>query len=167
METFFFWLFAGSTVASGLIVISQKNPVAAALFLVLSMLCLAGLFVTLNAFLLAAVQVLVYAGAVLVLFLFTIMLLDLKTEKKKKIRFLGIVSGACVGALFLGAMLTVLGSSPQGEVTVKSLPAEVANDVPVLGQLLFTRYVLPFEVIGLLLLVAIIGVVLLSKRNVP
>ena len=96
MQDALFYIFAFLTLVFGLLVIANpfsRNPVTSAMFLVLTIISLAGLFVLLHAFFLAAVQVLVYAGAVMVLFLFVIMLLDLKAEERRKIKVLGIVGG--------------------------------------------------------------------------
>src|SRR3954471_12560313 len=97
MQDILFYIFAFLTLACGFLVIANpfsRNPVTSAMFLVLTIASLAGLFVLLHAFFLAAVQVLVYAGAVMVLFLFVIMLLDLKTEERRKIKTLAVVGGA-------------------------------------------------------------------------
>src|SRR5437870_13154576 len=96
MQAALFYIFAGMTLVCGFLVIANpfsRNPVTSAMFLVLTIISMAGLFVLLHAFFLAAVQVLVYAGAVIVLFLFVIMLLDLKEEERRKIRLLGLVAG--------------------------------------------------------------------------
>src|SRR3984957_1904287 len=96
MDAFFFYLFAALTLLCGILVIANpftRSPVTSAMFLVLTIVSLAGLFVMLHAFFLAAVQILVYAGAVIVLFLFVIMLLDLKEEGLRKIKIYGVVAG--------------------------------------------------------------------------
>src|SRR5947207_14819225 len=110
MQDFLFYIFAALTLACGFLVIANpfsRNPVTSAMFLVLTIASLAGLFVLLHAFFLAAVQVLVYAGAVMVLFLFVIMLLDLKAEERRKINKIGV--GA--GLVSVGAILAILLSS--------------------------------------------------------
>ena len=108
-----FYLFAVMTLFCGLLVIANplsRNPVTSAMFLVLTIACLAGLFVLLHAFFLAAVQVLVYAGAVMVLFLFVIMLLDLKAEERRKIKKLGLGAGlVSVGAILALGLTAVVG----------------------------------------------------------
>src|SRR5436189_2626487 len=96
MDDFFFYFFALLTLLCGFLVVANpfsRSPVTSAMFLVLTIASLAGLFVLLGAFFLAAVQILVYAGAVIVLFLFVIMLLDLKVEERRKIKLLGLVAG--------------------------------------------------------------------------
>jgi NADH-quinone oxidoreductase subunit J len=132
------------------------------MFLVLTIVSMAGLFVLLHAFFLAAVQIIVYAGAVIVLFLFVIMLLDLKEEARRKIKLFGIVTGlVSVGAIVV-ISLKAMGTAQPGA----NLPApQLEGGTTALGKLLFTQYVLPFEVVSILLLVAMIGVILLSKKD--
>jgi len=164
MQDALFYIFAFLTLICGFLVIANpfsRNPVTSAMFLVLAIVALAGLFVLLHAFFLAAVQVLVYAGAVMVLFLFVIMLLDLKAEERRKVRALGVVGGlVCAGAI-LAIFLRSLLQAPPPASEAPSLEGGTAR----LGQLLFTEYLLPFEIVSVLLLVAIIGVVLLSRKE--
>jgi NADH-quinone oxidoreductase subunit J len=126
-----------------------------------TIISMAGLFSRRNAFL-AAVQVLVYAGAVMVLFLFVIMLLDLKEEEQRKIKKLGLVAGLIsVGAITLIFVKSLLESKPGA-----NLPAPTAEGGTIpLGKILFTQYLLPFEIVSILLLVAMVGVILLSKKD--
>jgi NADH-quinone oxidoreductase subunit J len=131
------------------------------MFLVLTLASLAGLFVLLHAFFLAAVQVLVYAGAVMVLFLFVIMLLDLKAEERRKIKRTGIVLALISVGTILWIFFQTLLSTPLARDS--TLTSE-GGTIP-LGKLLFTDYLLPFEIVSLLLLVGMVGVVLLSKRE--
>src|SRR3984957_4603755 len=159
-----FYAFAALTLGCGALVIANpfsRNPVTSAMFLVLTIISMAGLFVLLHAFFLAAVQILVYAGAVIVLFLFVIMLLDLKEEQRRKIKTFGIVAGlisvGTIVAIFLKSLHATNLNAHTSPVT--------EGDTPALGKLLFTQYVLPFEVVSVLLLVAIIGVILLSKKD--
>jgi len=160
----FFYLFAALTLLCGLLVVVNpftRNPVTSAMFLVLTIISMAGLFVLLHAFFLAAVQILVYAGAVMVLFLFVIMLLDLKEEAHRHIKTFGVVTGVLsVGALLAIAVRAIVtsgvgaGLQPQAEGATKPL-----------GKLLFTQYLLPFEIVSVLLLVAMVGAILLSKKD--
>ncbi len=159
-----FYAFAGLTLVLGFLVVLNpfsRNPVTSAMFLVLTIASLAGLFVMLNAYFLAAVQVLVYAGAVMVLFLFVIMLLDLKVEERRKVKLgtlvAGLVAVGAIGALFAQSLKK---SAPVPDTT----PA-MAGDTLSLGRLLFTNYLLPFEIVSVLLLVAMVGVILLSKKD--
>ncbi len=160
MQDILFYMFSALALLCGVFVILGRNPVNSAMFLVLTMISLASLFILLHAFFLAAVQVIVYAGAVLVLFVFVIMLLDLKDEQRRKIKTLGAVLGA---ASVLAIGFTFWRSLSQG-----ALPASpVVNEGGTLelGRILFTSYTLPFEILSVLLLVAMVGVILLSKKD--
>ncbi len=160
----FFYVFAFLTLACGALVVANpfsRSPVTSAMFLVLTMACLAGLFTLLHAFFLAAVQILVYAGAVMVLFLFVIMLLDLKEEQRRQIKSLSLVAGlVSVGSILAIFIRSLLAAKP-GEGAIASMEGSTAE----LGKLLFTKYLLPFEIVSILLLVAMVGVVLLSKKD--
>ena len=164
MQDALFYIFAGLTLLCGLLVFANpfnRNPVTSAMFLVLAIVSLAGLFVLLHAFFLAAVQVLIYAGAVMVLFLFVLMLLDLKAEERRKLNVYGLVTGCVAVGAITWIFLTSLSQSSLPSAASPTLEGATAP----LGQLLFTKYLLPFEVVSLLLLVAMVGVVLLSKKN--
>ena len=164
MEAILFYLFAFLTLVFGFLVIANpfsRNPVTSAMFLVLTIVSLAGLFVLLHAFFLAAIQVLVYAGAVMVLFLFVIMLLDLGAEERRKMKILAIVGGMTSAGAILIMFLRSLLSAPLGATDSPTVEGGTLD----LGRLLFTQYVLPFEIVSVLLLVAIVGVVLLSKKD--
>src|SRR6476469_2586721 len=128
------------------------------MFLVLTIASLAGLFVLLHAFFLAAVQVLVYAGAVMVLFLFVIMLLDLKAEERRHIKLLGLIGGTVSVGTILVIFFKSLGSAQLSATRAPDFKAGTTE----LGHLLFSQYLLPFEIISILLLVAMVGVILLS-----
>ncbi len=164
MPDILFYIFAALTLGCGLMVVANpfsRNPVTSAMFLVLTIASLAGLFVLLNAFFLAAVQVLVYAGAVMVLFLFVIMLLNLKEEERRRMRkfslALGLIAVGAVGSLLVKTIwFSGVGKDLQ--------PALEGGTIP-LGKVLFTQYLLPFEIVSVLLLVAMVGVVLLSKKD--
>lgn len=157
-----FFVFAALALLCGLLVILSRNPVTSAMFLVLTIVSLAGLFVLLNAFFLAAVQILVYAGAVMVLFLFVIMLLDLKTEQRRRIRMFGVVGGlVSVGAVIAVFLRSLYVTKPGADLAAPSMVGDTAS----LGKMLFSTYVLPFEIVSVLLLVAMIGVILLSKKE--
>jgi NADH-quinone oxidoreductase subunit J len=192
MNALFFWLFSGGMIVCALAVILNRNAVASALCFTFAIVFMAGLFVMLSAFFLAAVQILVTAGAVMVLFLFIIMLLDLSAMEhmpRQKI-WMGCTLVLALGFLLLVAK--VLQATPEGLVTQSSLPGavtvivikpqvtaegETANqeisqshwdkqdDTHRIGRLLFTTYVAPFEITSLLILVATIGVVVLCKQD--
>ena len=163
--TFFFWIFAAVIVGSALLAITRRNAVATALWAALSFVGIAGEFVLLQAYFLAVVEVLVYAGAIMVLFLFVIMLLNLREEDLRvtegpRLHWFGLILAAC----FLGGLVVTcrraglfdepLGAPPSGET---------ASVAPVL----FQNYLLPFEVASFLLLSAIVGAVLITKRRLP
>jgi len=159
-----FYIFACLTLVFGFLVVLNPfshNPVTSAMFLVLTIASLACLFVLLHAFFLAAVQVLVYAGAVMVLFLFVIMLLDIRAEERQKIKIFSLVAGVIAGGALLFVFLqTLLHATP----TFTATPA-AEGGTRQLGRLLFTDYLLPFEIVSILLLVAMIGAILLSKKD--
>src|SRR6266567_2413192 len=139
MEDFFFYIFAALTLLCGFLVVANpfsRNPVTSAMFLVLTIVSMAGLFVLLHAFFLAAVQVLVYAGAVMVLFLFVIMLLDLKEEQRRRANKFGWVTGIIsVGTIIVLIFRSLL----QSPLNPETAPTLEGSTIP-LGQLLFTQY---------------------------
>ena len=164
MQDLLFYIFAALTLIFGVLVVANpfsRSPVTSAMFLVMTMGALAGLFVTLHAFFIAAVQILVYAGAVMVLFLFVIMLLDLKEEERRHFNKFGIIAGALAVVGIAGLLMKAIWFSGVG--TGKTPTLEGATDN--LGRELFTNYLLPFEIVSVLLLVAMVGVILLSKKE--
>lgn len=164
IQDIFFYLFAALTLLCGFLVVANpftRNPVTSAMFLVLTIISMAGLFVLLHAFFLAAVQILVYAGAVMVLFLFVIMLMDLKEEARRHFKTFGVVTGVVsVGALLAVAVRAIVTSGVGA-----GLQPQTEGATAPLGKLLFTQYLLPFEIVSVLLLVAMVGVILLSKKD--
>lgn len=161
MEVALFWIFAALMLGFGAAVIFLKSPVSSALSLVVSFLGLAALFLLLDAFFIGIIQVLVYAGAVMVLFLFIIMLLDLKTERARKFNIPAMIGGLMVVVGFIALLVKLLA----GFDIAKPALARPVNDVASVGMLLFSDYNLPFQIIGVLLLVATVGVVLLSRKE--
>jgi NADH-quinone oxidoreductase subunit J len=164
MSPLLFWIFAALTVIFGAAVVLNRNPVASALSLVVSFLGLSALFMSLDAFFVGIIQVLVYAGAVMVLFLFIIMLLDLRAEKLRKINYVAVAGGSAVALAFFLQIFFVI---RQLNAAAQPFPplASKTDDVHNIGALLFTNFNLPFQIIGVLVLVATIGVVVLSKRE--
>lgn len=158
-----FWFFSIAMLLCGFGVIASRNPVNSAMFLVLLFFFMAGLFVLLEAFFIAAIQVLVYAGAVMVLFLFVIMLLDIKASERRKFRVLSVVGGVAVAGAFVWELGIVL-SQPVQPLTGGG--DELRGGLEQVVKPFFAHYLLPFEVTALLLLVAMIGVVLLSKKEI-
>lgn len=161
-EAILFYLFSGLTVLAALYVVLTKNPTYAVLSLVAAMFCLALLFVLLRAYFIAAVHILVYAGAILVLFLFVVMLLGVGREENSNRRQMEYrVSGGLVIAGFLtgiGLMVKAVSGNREGAPVLTGTIEEV-------GKLLFNRYWLPFEITSILLLVGIIGAVVLSRKE--
>ena len=167
-DTFIFWFLAIVTVVSGLSVITISNPIYSALSLVMAMVGLAGVFVTLGAYFLAGVQLIVYAGAVMVLFVMVLMLFDLKDEKEAfsrgqitgaiKLASVGILSG-----LIIGSLAITNGLFPQADmIEASKLPADSSKAI---GILLFGKHAFGFEVLGVLLTVVAVGAVALARSR--
>jgi NADH-quinone oxidoreductase subunit J len=165
MSSVLFWIFAVLMLGFGAGVVINRNPVASALNLVVSFLGLAALFMSLDAYFIAIIQVLVYAGAVMVLFLFIIMLLDLRAERRRRINRIASAGGIVVAVAFLVQTFSVIGRFRPSHETFPALPNSTGDDVHNVGMALFSNYNLPFQIIGLIVLVATIGVVVLSKRE--
>jgi NADH-quinone oxidoreductase subunit J len=167
MEILIFSILAIIAVVCSVLVISQRSPIASALFLIATMVSLAILFLMLNAPFLAAIQVIVYAGAIMVLFIFVIMLLNLRRdefgpEKRRAQRFFAILF---VFLLLIGiATVVELGFVGFGRLPEGSQAAAPVGVEPLAG-LLFTKYLFPFELASILLLVAIVGAVVMAKRR--
>ena len=163
MEAFFFYLFGGISIAAALLVITRRNPVTSAIFLILCLFCLAVLYVLLRAHFVAVIQVLVYAGAIMVLFLFVIMLLNLSRLEFGKVRNLVVkVAGAVLGVVLLINLLAAVNKPllPEGAAL-----GEGFGGTERVGMLLFSSYLIPFEVASVLLLAAIIGAIVLARRE--
>jgi NADH-quinone oxidoreductase subunit J len=203
MENLAFYLFALMAVAGGVLLVALRNPVSSALAMVLSFVGLAGLFIGLNAYFVGIVQILVYAGAIMVLFIFIIMLLDLNDEKPVKFKSSSVIAGLVIPLLLVVQILGVIQLGSEGkkvefeEITnesmrksaiqfsqadednitfpreeqsaiYKSLTHEKSPKLPdtnLIGHTIFKSYNYPLQVVGVLLLVATIGVVILSKRS--
>lgn len=166
MQLALFWLFSALMLLFGVAVVCLRSPVSSALSLVMSFLGLAMLFFTLDAFFIGIIQILVYAGAVMVLFLFIIMLLDLKSEGIRRLNVFALSGGALVVLGFIGILVKVLHSSSGYNLEKPALKDPAASDVALVGYALFGGLNnLPFQIIAVLLLVATVGVVLLSKKE--
>ena len=162
LQSILFWIFSLAMLGSGALVITRHNAINSAMFLIQLFLCTAGLFLLLEAFFLAVVQMLVYAGAVVVLFLFVIMLLrDDPAEEKTYPRIA--VFGATALAVVLGLEFYILLRTPV------ALPADarplMQGGLRDVLQPLFSQYLLPFELTALIIIVAMIGVVMLSRKD--
>jgi NADH-quinone oxidoreductase subunit J len=165
MPAFFFWIFALLMLVFGAAVIINRNPVASALSLVVSFLGLAALFVSLDAYFIGVIQVLVYAGAIMVLFLFIIMLLDLHVEKLRKINWIASAGGLAVALALVVQIFSVVESFPAAKQAFPPLAKPASDDVHRIGMLLFNNYNLPFQIVGIVILVATVGVIVLSRRE--
>ena len=165
MPALLFWMFATLMLVFGAAVVLNRNPVASALSLVLSFLGLAALFMSLDAYFIGIIQVLVYAGAVMVLFLFIVMLLDIRAEERRKLNVVAVVGGAAVALALFVQISLVIGQLRGANEPPPALPPGAADDVRQVGLLLFGSYNLPFQIIAVLVLVATIGVIVLSKRE--
>ena len=165
MEAFFFIILSVLAIFSGLMVILKKNPIASVLFLVLTLFCTAALYVLLAAPFIAAIQIIVYAGAIMVLFIFVIMLLNLKRIEEGGALVLKIL-GVAVAGLLLVVTAVVLRSVaiPVDSGFLRPLQ-DGFGSVESVGRSLFTIYLLPFEIASFLLLAAIIGAVVLAKKK--
>ncbi len=164
----FFYLFAGICVASAFMVIAARNPVHSVLYLILAFVNAAGLFVMMGAEFLAMILIVVYVGAVAVLFLFVVMMLDVDFAELKQGALQYLPIGALVGAIFLAELLLVVGAWAIGpgvpQAIVAPIPANIAN-TEAIGLVLYTKYVYFFEVSGLVLLVAMVGAILLTLQH--
>lgn len=163
MELILFYIFAGLAVATALGVVAFKNPISSAFSLIVSFFAIAALYAMLNAHFLAVIQILVYAGAIMVLFIFVIMLLNLQPEELKESGFspsFKIATGVLLAG-FVGFLIFVFQKSTSLFETVES----AFGNVQTVGKLLFTEYWFIFEFTSVLLLVAIIGGVVLAKRE--
>ncbi len=171
LQAIMFYLFAAVTVASGVMVVSARNPVHSVLFLILAFFNSAGLFVLMGAEFLAMILVIVYVGAVAVLFLFVVMMLDIDFAQLRSgfIRYLPV--GALVGFVLLAELILVFGSwalAPGvAAVRVSAAPAGgvALTNTRALGDLLYTRYIFAFQTAGVILLVAMIGAIVLTLRQ--
>jgi len=169
LQTFFFYLFAAITVASAFMVIASRNPVHSVLFLILAFFNAAGLFLLLGAEFLAMILVVVYVGAVAVLFLFVVMMLDVDFVALRQgfLQYLPI--GALIGLVLLVELVMVLATwatAPEAGTAVAAIPVFSAkSNTAAIGALLYTRYIFFFQAAGLVLLVAMIGAIVLTLRH--
>ena len=164
-----FYLFSAVAIASGVMVISARNPVHSVLFLILAFFNAAGLFVLIGAEFLAMVLVVVYVGAVAVLFMFVVMMLDINFVRLREGFMQYLPVGALIGIILLAELVLVFGSwalSPTTAALEQPTPPEISN-TEALGNLLYTDYFYLFQAAGLILLVAIIGAITLTLRRRP
>src|SRR5271166_666935 len=170
VQAVLFYIFAAVAVASGALVVSARNPVHSVLFLIVAFFNAAGMFILIGAEFLAMILVIVYVGAVAVLFLFVVMMLDIDFVQLRSgfVRYLPI--GAVVGLILLAELVLISVSwalAPTGTVVGAAPPAGAAviSNTRALGDILYTRYLFPFQAAGLILLVAMIGAIVLTLRH--
>ena len=170
VASLFFYLFAGTCVASGFLVIAARNPVHSVLFLILAFVSASGLFVLMGAEFLAMILIVVYVGAVAVLFLFVVMMLDVDFAELRQgfLNYLPI--GIVIGIVFLVELLLVvavwaIGTHVPGTITAPIPPLESVSNTEALGRVLYTRYIYYFQAAGLILLVAMIGAIVLTLHH--
>jgi NADH-quinone oxidoreductase subunit J len=168
----FFYLFAGVCIASAFMVIASRNPVHSVLFLILAFVNAAGLFVLLGAEFLAMILIVVYVGAVAVLFLFVVMMLDVDFAELRQGFLTYLPVGALVGAVLLAELLVVVGAWVIGPDVTKAVTAPIPaasaiNNTQALGLVLYTRYVYYFQAAGMILLIAMVGAIVLTLQHKP
>jgi NADH-quinone oxidoreductase subunit J len=166
LHRLFFGYFAIASVVLSLLIISRKNPVHSVLWMLALFFHIAGIYLFLNAEFIAAVQIILYAGAILVLFLFVVMMLNLKEEVTAE-RFgdawpIGIVVGASLLVLVSFA-ITRLVQGPLGQYSVERIQA--MTHTKAIGMVLYTEYLFPFEIASTILLIAIVGAIVLAKKS--
>jgi NADH-quinone oxidoreductase subunit J len=170
IQTISFYLFAAVAVASGVMVISTRNPVHAVLFLILAFFNAAGLFILMGAEFLAMILVIVYVGAVAVLFLFVVMMLDIDFAELRRGVLAYLPIGLAVGLLLFGELTLIFGTwiispmAPNALLVPTPSAAQITN-THALGAVIYTNYIFLFEAAGLVLLVAMIGAIVLTLRH--
>ncbi|HEY7747148.1 MAG TPA: NADH-quinone oxidoreductase subunit J [Aestuariivirgaceae bacterium] len=169
---FFFYLFAAVAVASAIMVITSRNPVHSVLYLILCFFNGAGLFILLGAEFLAMILVVVYVGAVMVLFLFVVMMLDIDYAELRQGMLNYLPVGATIGFILLVELILALGAwailPNAGSVVAAPVPPVVkVTNTEALGQIIYTKYVYFFQAAGVILLVAMVGAIVLTLRHKP
>ena len=165
MAVLLFSYFAGVILLTGIMVIGLRNPIYSALSLLVLFFHVAGIYLMLDAEFIAAVQIIVYAGAILVLYLFVVMLLNLKAEEGYQRQ---LVIGLLLGFAVVGEMIFIISRSTFGKglVSASSISGRSTGNTEAIGQLLYTQYLFPFEVASVILLVAMVGAILLAKKGI-
>jgi NADH-quinone oxidoreductase subunit J len=168
LPALFFYLFAGVCVASAVMVIVSRNPVHSVLYLILAFVNASGLFVLMGAEFLAMILIVVYVGAVAVLFLFVVMMLDVDFSELKQGALQYLPIGMLIGGIFLAELLLVVGAWAIGPGIPQAITSPIPTTVPnteAIGLVLYTRYVYFFQAAGMFLLVAMIGAILLTLHH--
>jgi NADH-quinone oxidoreductase subunit J len=165
LEQILFVILAAGGILSALLVVTRRNPIVSAIWLIVNFFCLAGIYLTLHAQFIAVIQILVYAGAIMVLFVFVIMLLNLGDERRLRDGFSR--RKVLIGALGVGVLveLTYVISTSSGAAPIDMMRATSIGTVEAVGTTLFSRYLFPFEATSLLLTVAIVGAIVLAKKK--
>jgi len=164
IDAIIFYILGGLTIGSALMVVLSHHPVRSVLFLVLTFFMITANYILMNAQFVAIVNIIVYAGAIMVLFLFVLMLLNLSKENEPRSSLLLKFSAFVAGGLLLTVLVAALRDASAAEV-LKAGEADNIGMVENLGHLLFTKYVLPFEISSILFIAAMVGAVLLAKRD--
>ena len=167
LPALFFYLFAGLCIASAFMVIAAKNPVHSVLYLILAFVNAAGLFVLMGAEFLAMILIVVYVGAVAVLFLFVVMMLDVDFAELRQGVLQYLPFGALVGVVLLAELLMVVGAWVIGPGVPRAITSPIPPDLTnteALGRVLYTQYIYFFQAAGLVLLVAMVGAIVLTLR---
>ena len=165
-----FYAFAFVTIAAGVMVVSSRNPVHSVLYLILAFFNAAGLFVLIGAEFIAMILVVVYVGAVAVLFLFVVMMLDINFVELRQGFMQYLPIGALLGLILLVELFFVIGIwsfSEDGSMLAAVIPIQNITNTHALGNVLYTKYVYLFQAAGLILLIAMIGAIVLTLRNRP
>jgi NADH-quinone oxidoreductase subunit J len=168
LPALFFYLFAGLCIAAAFMVIAAKNPVHSVLYLILAFVNAAGLFVLMGAEFLAMILIVVYVGAVAVLFLFVVMMLDVDFAELRQGVLQYLPFGALVGVVLLAELLLVVGAWVIGPGVPRAITAPIPPDLTnteALGRVLYTQYIYFFQAAGLVLLVAMVGAIVLTLRH--
>ncbi|WP_322971569.1 NADH-quinone oxidoreductase subunit J [Faecalibacter sp. LW9] len=159
-----FYVLSGLTVLSALLMVFSKSAVHSILYLIITFFCISGHYILLNAQFLAIVNIIVYAGAIMVLFLFVVMLMNLNHEKKTFGKATKLLAASLTCILFVALTVGILTSQPAANQGVQLFEGEIGL-INNLGQLLYSEYVLPFELSSILFISAMIGAVILSKKD--
>lgn len=160
-----FYVLSCLTILSALLMVFSKSAVHSILYLIITFFCISGHYILLNAQFLAIVNIIVYAGAIMVLFLFVVMLMNLNHEKKSFGKPIKILAGVLSCALFVALTAGILFGQEKGAVQPVQLYEGEIGLINNLGQLLYSEYVLPFELSSILFISAMIGAVILSKKD--
>jgi NADH-quinone oxidoreductase subunit J len=157
------WILGGLTIGTALMVVLSKHPIRSVLFLVATFFLISGHYVLLNAQFLAIVNIIVYAGAIMVLFLFVLMLLNLNQDKIQKTAYMLKISSVIIGGLFLIILIAALKDSFDFK-TIQGVKTDIGY-VKVLGETLFSKYLVPFEISSVLFISAMVGALMLAKKE--